>query len=119
MGFMSDAAALFLFLSVGTVALFSFISVAAFSEARRREREAHYKSETIKKISEAQGAGAHEAGRSRYCLRGHWLDDLFESYREGTACLSGRPDPAIRGLVPPNICLFPCTQNRIVQKSKG
>jgi hypothetical protein len=61
MGFMSDAAALFLFLSVGTVALFSFISVAAFSEARRREREAHYKSETIKKISEAQGAGAGAA----------------------------------------------------------
>ena len=58
---MDPTVALFLFLSVGSVALFSFISVAAFSEARRREREAHYKSETIKKIAEAQGEGAAAA----------------------------------------------------------
>ncbi len=52
---------LFMFLSVGSVALFSFIAVASWAEARRREREAFYKSETLKKIAEAQGAGASSA----------------------------------------------------------
>ena len=48
----------FLFLSVGAVALFSFIAVASWADARRKEREAYYKSETLKKIAESQGAGA-------------------------------------------------------------
>ena len=52
---------LFMFLSVGSIALFSFIAVASWADARRREREAYYKSETLKKISEAQGAGASSA----------------------------------------------------------
>jgi hypothetical protein len=50
--------AVFLFLSVGAVALFSFIAVASWADARRKEREAYYKSETLKKIAESQGAGA-------------------------------------------------------------
>jgi hypothetical protein len=45
--------ALFGFLSVSAVALFSFISVAAWSDARRREREAFYKNETMKKLAES------------------------------------------------------------------
>jgi nucleoside recognition membrane protein YjiH len=52
---------LFMFLSVGSIALFSFIAVAAWADARRREREAYYKSETLKKIAEAQGAGTGSA----------------------------------------------------------
>jgi hypothetical protein len=49
----------FMFLSVGAVALFSFISVAAWSNARSKEREAYYKSEMIKKIAESgTGGGA-------------------------------------------------------------
>ena len=52
------SAAVFLFLSVGAVALFSFIAVASWADARRKEREAYYKSETLKKIAESQGAGA-------------------------------------------------------------
>ena len=51
----------FFFLSVASVALFSFVAVAAWSDARRREREAYYKSETLKKIAESQGAGASSA----------------------------------------------------------
>jgi hypothetical protein len=53
--------ALFLFLSVASVALFSFIAVAAWSGERRREREAYYRSETIRKIAETQGAGSNSA----------------------------------------------------------
>ena len=52
---------LFLFLSIASVALFSFIAVAAWSGERRREREAYYRSETIRKIAETQAAGGNSA----------------------------------------------------------
>lgn len=44
------------FLIVGAVALFSFLAVATWSDNRRREREAYYKSETIRKVVEMPGA---------------------------------------------------------------
>jgi hypothetical protein len=50
--------AVFVFLSVGAVALFSFVAVASWADARRKEREAYYRSETLKKIAESQGGGA-------------------------------------------------------------
>ena len=49
---------LFGFLSVAAVAVFSFIAVVVWSQERRREREAYYKSEMLKKIAEAGAAGA-------------------------------------------------------------
>ncbi len=49
--------AMFLFLTIAAIAMFSFIAVASWSDARRREREAYYKSETIKKLAECQGGG--------------------------------------------------------------
>ena len=52
---------LFLFLSVTMVATFSFIAVVVWSTERRKEREAYYRSETIKKIAEAQPAGGTSA----------------------------------------------------------
>ena len=52
---------LFLFLSVAAVALFSFVAVATFSDARRREREAFYKSDMLKKLAESQAGGAGAA----------------------------------------------------------
>ena len=50
-----------LFLSVAAVAVFSFIGVAAWSDSRRKERKAYYRSETLKKLAEAQGTGASSA----------------------------------------------------------
>lgn len=44
----------------GSVAVFSFLAVAKWSDARCREREAYYKSEVVKKIAEGQ-AGANAA----------------------------------------------------------
>ena len=44
-----------LFLSVSSVATMSMTAVAVWSQERRREREAYYKSETIKKVAEAPG----------------------------------------------------------------
>jgi len=46
---------------VGSIALFSFLSVAAWSDARRKEREEYYRSETLKKIAESSGEGAKAA----------------------------------------------------------
>lgn len=46
---------------VGSIALFSFLGVASWSEARRKEREAYYRSETLKKIAETSGEGAKSA----------------------------------------------------------
>lgn len=47
----------FLFLSVAAVALFSFVAVATWATERRKEREAYYRSETIRKVLEAEAAG--------------------------------------------------------------
>ena len=47
----------FLFLAVASVAMFSFIAVASWASARRKEREAYYRSETIKRVAELQGSG--------------------------------------------------------------
>ncbi len=46
---------------VGSIALFSFLAVATWAEARRKEREAYYRSETLKKIAESSGEGAKSA----------------------------------------------------------
>jgi hypothetical protein len=50
-----------MFLSVGAIALFSFIAVTSWADARRKEREAYYRSETLKKIAESHGEGAAAA----------------------------------------------------------
>lgn len=46
---------------VGSIALFSFLSVAVWAEARRKEREEYYRNETLKKIAESSGEGAKAA----------------------------------------------------------
>ena len=46
---------------IGSIALFSFLSVAVWSESRRKEREEYYRSETLKKIAESSGEGAKAA----------------------------------------------------------
>jgi hypothetical protein len=46
---------------VGSIALFSFLAVSAWADARRKEREAYYRSETLKKIAESSGEGAKSA----------------------------------------------------------
>ena len=43
------------------IALVSSLAVAEWSKAHRREREAYYRSETLKKLAETQGAGTSSA----------------------------------------------------------
>lgn len=56
-----EAMSLFGFLAVGAVALFTMIAVSSWAEARRKEREAYYRNDMLKKVAEAQGAGAESA----------------------------------------------------------
>ena len=55
---MNQVPAVYLFLSVASIALFSFVAIAVWVDARRKEREAFYRSEVAKKIAEAQSPDA-------------------------------------------------------------
>ncbi|MGO9433610.1 MAG: hypothetical protein ACLPH3_08310 [Terracidiphilus sp.] len=53
---------MWLFLSVGAVALFCvFIPLVTWLDSRRKEREAYYKSENIRRLAEAPGDAAKTA----------------------------------------------------------
>lgn len=56
-----EAMSVFGFLAVGAIALFTMISISAWSDARRKEREAYYKNDMLKKVAESQGPGAASA----------------------------------------------------------
>jgi hypothetical protein len=58
---MGAGSMVFVFLAVGAVAMFSMISVATWSGARQKEREAYYKNDMLKKLADAQGPGANSA----------------------------------------------------------
>ena len=50
---------MWIFLSVGAVALFAvFIPLVSWIDSRRKEREAYYKSETLRRLSESSSDGA-------------------------------------------------------------
>jgi len=52
------SAAFWFMVAVLGTALFTFISVAVWLEARTKEREAHYRSETVKKIADSGNTDA-------------------------------------------------------------
>ena len=53
---------LWLFLSTGAVSLFAiFIPMVSWIEGRRKEREAFYKAETMRRLTESSGEGARAA----------------------------------------------------------
>lgn len=51
-------AVIFMFLSVGAVALFGFLAVAAWSAARQQERESYYRNDMLKKLAESDTQSA-------------------------------------------------------------
>jgi hypothetical protein len=66
------------------VTILSFLAVAAWLRTRLRERQAFYKSETIRKIAESQGGGAAleylregEQNAARQRREGHKLGGLI------------------------------------------
>jgi len=44
--------------SVGALALFTFLAVASYADARTKERLSYYRNETFKKLAEQSGDGA-------------------------------------------------------------
>jgi hypothetical protein len=53
---------LWMFLSIGAVSLFVvFIPLTSWIDSQRREREAFYKAETMRRLSESSGDGARAA----------------------------------------------------------
>jgi hypothetical protein len=52
---MDAGVALFFFLAIGAIALFTFLSVATWAGTRQAERESYYKAEMLKKIAEIGG----------------------------------------------------------------
>ena len=61
MDFARPEVMVFVFLAVGAIALYSYLSVHSFVNGRRKEREAYYKNETMRRLTENQGAGADAA----------------------------------------------------------
>ena len=51
--FFQGPAFVFLFLSVGAVALFGFLAVAAWAGSRQTERESYYRNDMLKKLAES------------------------------------------------------------------
>jgi hypothetical protein len=51
----------FVFLAVSAIALYSYLSVNSYVNGRRKEREAYYKNETVRRLTESAGAGADAA----------------------------------------------------------
>src|SRR5579871_4801241 len=69
-----------LFLGISVVAGCSVGSVSVWSTERRREREAYYRSEVLKKIADAQGSGAASALEFLHQDQKNWRQRV----REGT-----------------------------------
>ena len=59
---LNGPAGLWLFLSIGAVVLFVvFLPTMSWIDNRRREREAYYRAETLRRLAEASGEGAMAA----------------------------------------------------------
>ncbi|HUV97008.1 MAG TPA: hypothetical protein VMV98_06020 [Acidobacteriaceae bacterium] len=58
---MGPDVAVFVWLSIGSIALFTFLGVAAWTGTRARERELYYKNDLLKKIAESPEAGGNAA----------------------------------------------------------
>lgn len=58
----NPALGLWLFLSVGAIALFGiFLPVSTWIDSRRKERDAFYRAETVRRLTEASSEGAKAA----------------------------------------------------------
>jgi hypothetical protein len=58
---MESDVAVFVWLSIGSIALFTFLGVAAWTGTRARERELYYKNDLLKKIAESPESGGAAA----------------------------------------------------------
>ena len=80
----------FLIPVVAIVSVFTFVAIAAWSDNRRKEREAYYRHETLRKLSETGGDSAESV---RLVLRPvRIMGAVTEMEIEVTGSLPGDPD---------------------------
>lgn len=89
---------------VGWLGLFSFLAVAAWSKERRREREALYRSEAIRKIAE---------------MGGDVSAPVLQLLRESMAAWKEQPSPANMGPVQARVYYRNQTLQRIAEATGG
>ncbi|HET9099881.1 MAG TPA: hypothetical protein VFN62_05785 [Acidobacteriaceae bacterium] len=87
---MEPGVAVFVWLSIGSIALFSFLGVAAWTGTRARERELYYKNDLLKKIAESPEAGG--AAALQYLREQH---RLAQEKRRGGLQLGGLVTAAV------------------------
>ncbi|HZC44110.1 MAG TPA: hypothetical protein VE195_08045 [Acidobacteriaceae bacterium] len=87
---MSGDVAVFVWLSIGSIALFTFLGVAAWTGTRARERELYYKNDLLKKIAESPEAGG--AAALQYLREQH---RLAQEKRRGGLQLGGLVTAAV------------------------
>jgi hypothetical protein len=61
MEFLRPEILVFVFLIFASISFFSYLSIMAFVNGRRKERDAYYRNETVRRLTESQGAGAGAA----------------------------------------------------------
>lgn len=83
----------FLFLSVGAICVFSFVSIAVWTEARRKEREAYYKAESLRRVAESTGEGG------KYVLEIMREEERIRQERERSQIGKKRDGMIIGGMV--------------------
>ncbi|MGO8719596.1 MAG: hypothetical protein ACLQMO_10295 [Acidobacteriaceae bacterium] len=81
---MDPGVAVFVWLSIGSICLFTFLGVAAWAGTRARERELYYKNDLLKKIAESPEAGGNAA--LQYLREQH---RLAQEKRRGGLILGG------------------------------
>jgi hypothetical protein len=111
---MEEAAmnSVFLIPVVAIVSVFTFVAIAAWSDNRRKEREAYYSHETLRKLAETGGDSAEtvlevmrqeERGRARRKIEGLKLGGLITAASGAGAMVflyTLEPDVYLAGLVP-------------------
>ena len=61
MEFVRPEIMVFVFLIFASISFFTYLSIMAFVNGRRKERDAYYRNETVRRLTESQGAGADAA----------------------------------------------------------
>jgi len=103
---------IFLIPVVAIVSVFTFVAIAAWSDNRRKEREAYYRHETLRKLSETGGDSAEsvlevmrqeERGQARRRLEGIKLGGMITAVVGAGVMVflySLAPEVYLAGLIP-------------------
>ena len=97
---------------VGIVSVFTFVAVAVWSDNRRKEREAYYRHETLRRLAETGGDSAEsvlevmrqeERGKARRMIEGLKLGGMITAAAGAGAMAllySLAPEVYLSGLIP-------------------